>query len=50
MQSGVSQREAARILGMSWNGLHNYLRKENDPLYRPATYCVQFALESLAKN
>ncbi|MFA0921424.1 hypothetical protein ACDH55_24695 [Pseudomonas tremae] len=46
--AGVSHREAARMLGLSWNGFHNYLRNESDPLYRPANYCVQFALECLA--
>lgn len=47
-QAGVSQRQAAELLGMSWTGFRNYLRDESDPLYRTASYCVQFALECLA--
>lgn len=49
-KSGVSQREASRTLGLSWNGFHNYLRDETDALYRPANYCVQFALECMASD
>ncbi|MGY2172880.1 helix-turn-helix domain-containing protein [Pseudomonas gingeri] len=49
-QAGISQRGAAELLGMSWPGLRNYLRDTTDPLYRPAIYCVQFALECLAEN
>lgn len=47
-QAGVSRREAARRLGLSWTGFRNYLRDESEPLYRVADYRVQFALECLA--
>lgn len=47
-QAGVSKREAARLLGLSWTGFRNYLRDQSEPLYRKADYRVQFALECLA--
>ena len=47
-QAGISRGQAARLLGMSRNGFINYLRDESEPLYRVATYPVQFALECLA--
>jgi len=47
-QAGVSRREAARRLGLSWPGFRNYLRDPSEPLYRKADYRVQFALECLA--
>jgi hypothetical protein len=46
-QAGVSRREAARRLGLSWPGFRNYLRDPSEPLYRKADYRVQFALECL---
>jgi hypothetical protein len=46
--AGLSFRSAAKEIGMSSNGLYNYLRDKKDPLYRPASYPVQFALECLA--
>ena len=46
--TGLSLRETARRIGLSWNGFSNYLRDENEPLYRRAPYTVQFALECLA--
>lgn len=49
-EAGVSRSEAARLLGMSRNGFNNYLRDEAEPLYRPAAYLVQFALECLADS
>ena len=48
-RAGVSRREAARLLGLSWNGFRNYLRDPTEPLYRTADYRVQFALECLAR-
>jgi transposase len=45
--SGLSQRAAAAQIGLSAAGFQNYIRKPNDPLYRPAPYTVQFALECL---
>lgn len=47
-KAGVSRSEAARLLGMSRTGFNNYLRDEDEPLYRTADYRVQFALECLA--
>lgn len=47
-QAGISQREAAQLIGMSWAGFRNYLRDESHRLYRVADYRVQFALECLA--
>ncbi|MGM7284730.1 helix-turn-helix transcriptional regulator [Pseudomonas guariconensis] len=47
-KAAISQSEAARRLGMSRNGLFNYLRDTSEPLYRKADYRVQFALECLA--
>lgn len=47
-RAGVSQRQAAGLIGMSWTGFRNYLRDESEPLYRVADYRVQFALECLA--
>ncbi|MEE5177116.1 hypothetical protein V2K54_25735 [Pseudomonas alliivorans] len=49
-QAGVSRREAARLLGLSWAGFRNYLRDRSEPLYRTADYRVQFALECLAND
>lgn len=49
-QAELSRSKAARLLGLTRNGLSNYLRDETDPLYRPASYPVQFALECLADN
>lgn len=45
--AGVSRRRAAQLIGMSDAGLKNYLRQVSDPLYRPAPYAVQYALECL---
>lgn len=47
-KAGISQREAAQLIGMSWEGFRNYLRDESHRLYRVADYRVQFALECLA--
>ncbi|SDK41238.1 hypothetical protein SAMN05216189_103747 [Pseudomonas delhiensis] len=48
-RSGKSQRQAAELLGLSWEGFRNYLRDESHPLHRSAPYTVQFALECLAE-
>ena len=47
-KSGISLRKTAAAIGMSWPGFRNYLRDESDPLYRPAPYTVQYAIECLA--
>ncbi|WP_455233477.1 hypothetical protein [Geopseudomonas aromaticivorans] len=44
-RADVSQREAARLIGLSLPGLQNYLGE-----HRPAPYTVQFALELLAEG
>lgn len=49
-KAGISQREAAQLIGMSWTGFRNYLRDESHHLYRVADYRVQFALECLAED
>jgi transcriptional regulator with XRE-family HTH domain len=48
-QAGVSQREAARRLGISERVMRYYLADESAD-HRPAPYPVQFALEALAQQ
>ena len=45
-RAGVSQREAARRIGISERVMRYYLAPESAD-YRPAPYVVQYALESL---
>lgn len=45
-QAGLSQREAARRIGISERVMRYYLAPEAAD-YRPAPYVVQYALESL---
>lgn len=45
-RAGVSQREAARRIGLSERVMRYYLAPDAAD-YRPAPYVVQFALESL---
>jgi transcriptional regulator with XRE-family HTH domain len=45
-QAGLSQREAARRIGISERMMRYYLADADN---RPAPYVVQYALESLAK-
>jgi len=47
-RAGVSQREAARRIGLSERVMRYYLAPESAD-YRPAPYVVQFALESLSR-
>ena len=47
-QSGLSQRQAAARIGLSLQGLQNYIRPMEHPLYRAAPYQTQYALEALA--
>lgn len=49
-RSGLTQRAAAATIGLTAAGFQNYIRKPSDPLYRPAPYTVQFALEALAES
>lgn len=46
-KAGVSQRQAARLLGISDRVMRYYL-SEASASFRPAPYAVQFALECLA--
>lgn len=48
-RAGVSQREAARRIGVSERVMRYYLAPESAD-YRPAPYVVQFALESLSRS
>lgn len=48
-EAGLSRSEAARLLGLSRVGFSNYLRDPSEPLYRVASYPVQFALECLVR-
>lgn len=47
-KAGVSQREAARRLGLSVRVMSYYLAPTDSLGYRPAPYVVQYALEALA--
>lgn len=49
-QCGLSQREAARRIGVSDRVMRYYLAPTDSPGYRPAPYTVQYALESLARS
>lgn len=46
VEAGLSQREAARRIGVSERVMRYYLAPESAD-YRPAPYVVQFAIESL---
>lgn len=46
LAAGISQREAARRIGVSERMMRYYLAPEAAD-YRPAPYVVQYALESL---
>lgn len=48
-RAGISQREAARRIGVSERMMRYYLAPESAD-YRPAPYVVQFALESLPRS
>ena len=47
-RAGLSQREAARRIGVSERVMRYYLAPESAD-YRPAPYVVQYALESLSR-
>lgn len=47
-QAGLTQLEAAQLLGISDRVLRYYLSDEGSKSYREASYTVQFALECLA--
>lgn len=48
--ANLSLSETARLIGMTRNGLRNYLRDPSEHLARTADYRTQFALECLAKG
>lgn len=48
-QAGISQREAARRIGISERMMRYYLADASAD-HRPAPYPVQFAIESLARK
>lgn len=49
-QAGVSQRQAANLLGVSDRMMRYYLADEGSDQHRKAPYTVQFALEALANE
>lgn len=49
-QAGLTQRQAAQLLGISDRVMRYYLSDETGESYRAAPYPVQFALECLAGN
>lgn len=48
--AGISQRAAARLLGVSERMMRYYLIDADADGHRPAPYIVQFALEALARG
>lgn len=48
--SGLSQRQAARQIGISDRMMRYYLGEEGTDRHKPAPYPVQFALECLASG
>lgn len=49
-QAGISQIQAAALLGMSDRVIRYYLSDTTSPSHRPAPYVVQFAIECLVKE
>ncbi|MBU1330861.1 MAG: helix-turn-helix domain-containing protein [Gammaproteobacteria bacterium] len=49
-QAGLTQRQAAQLVGISDRVIRYYLSEETSDSYRAAPYPVQFALECLATN
>lgn len=47
--AGISQREAARRIGISERVMRYYLADEGSEQHRTAPYPVQFAIEALAE-
>lgn len=48
--AGLSQRNAAKLIGMTYEGFRNYVKPTDHPLYRVAPYTVQYLLEVLAAD
>lgn len=49
-KASITQREAARIIGVSERMMHYYLSPENEKTHRHAPYLVQYTLEQLANK
>ena len=49
-KAGTSQREAARLLGITDRSMRYYLSDETSDSWRAAPYPIQFALECLAAS
>lgn len=49
-QAGLTQRQAAQLLGISDRVMRYYLSDETSESYRAAPYPIQFALECLAAD
>ena len=49
-KAGLTQRQAAQLLGISDRVMRYYLSAETSDSYRAAPYPVQFALECLAAD
>ena len=49
-QSGLSQRAAARRIGISERVMRYYLSDSASGNYRPAPYPVQYAIEALSRR
>ena len=49
-RAGISQREAARRVGVSERMLRYYLSDVDAQTFRPAPYPVQYALEQLCRR
>ncbi|MDH0894212.1 MULTISPECIES: helix-turn-helix transcriptional regulator [unclassified Pseudomonas] len=48
--AGISQRQAAQLIGISDRAMRYYLSDIEAPAYRAAPYPVQFAIECLAQQ
>ena len=49
-QAGISQRQAANLIGVSDRMMRYYLADDGSVQHRKAPYTVQFALEALANE
>lgn len=49
-RSGISQRRAAELIGITDRAMRYHLSDEASASFRPAPYAVQFALECLAAD
>ena len=49
-RAGLSQRRAARVIGISERVMRYYLSDPASGNYRPAPYPVQYAIEALSRR